>query len=70
MSTFYVDLKRICETEKLGNRKSCAKLKPTLTPMNVFHEITSQLNSRNDKNYEERVKRSLKKHDINIIVNE
>lgn len=42
MSTFYADVKRICETEKLGNRKLCAKLKTTGTPMNVLHEIVSQ----------------------------
>ena len=42
MSTFYADVKRKCETEKLGNRKLCAKLKTTGTPMNVLHEIVSQ----------------------------
>ena len=63
MSTFYADLKRICETEKLGNRKLCAKLKTTRIPMNVLHEITQQLNDRDGKKYEERVKRTLKKHD-------
>ena len=56
MSTFYADLKRICETEKLGNRKLCAKIKTTCIPMNVFHRITSQLNGRDDKKYEEKSK--------------